>query len=532
MSLRPIITICGTTGVGKSKLAVELALQLCQGYSSHEWTGARIINADSMQVYNGMDVITNKLPVSERQGVEHLLMGFKEPGEQYVVGQWVHDAMRLIDETHRRKQIPIVVGGTSYWIQHLIFPNRLSADPSSSSALSSAIPAVSDVLAKSLASLPPDLLNLFNNLPESPPSASEDPEAAFALHSLLSALDLPVASRWHWRDTRKVLRSLAIMKESGRRPSDIITEQSQTTIRPRYDTLCFWLHAEATSLNPRLERRVDEMIEQGLLDEIREMRKIASLASPTSQLGGSNKTQSETDYTLGIYQSIGYKEFHDYLSALSPSEKVFADAIENMKLSTRKYAKRQVSWIRNKLLPAIYAANIGAPPQMAAYLLDATELGDKWLSGVRDSAIDITQAFLQRAPLPDPLSLSEAAGRLLSIATKSIECVPPSVFCPFVDPLMIRADANPSPTTVLAARRKLVCPVCTVNSEQPVMIEEGTEWAVHQRTKVHRRLASKAKREREVKEDIVRGRGARDDTSDDRDMLEDIWEGARNLYGT
>jgi hypothetical protein len=95
--LRPLITICGTTGVGKSKLAIELALKLAQGTHSHGWKGARIINADSMQVYTGMDVITNKVPVAERMGVEHLLMDFKQPGEQYVVGEWVQDAIQAVN---------------------------------------------------------------------------------------------------------------------------------------------------------------------------------------------------------------------------------------------------------------------------------------------------------------------------------------------------------------------------------------------------------------------------------------------------
>lgn len=98
MALRPLVTICGTTGVGKSKLAIELALMLSKGTRNSPWHGARIINADSMQVYSGMDVITNKVPESERQGVEHLLMGFKEPGAQYVVGEWVKDAIELVGQ--------------------------------------------------------------------------------------------------------------------------------------------------------------------------------------------------------------------------------------------------------------------------------------------------------------------------------------------------------------------------------------------------------------------------------------------------
>lgn len=100
--MQPLIAICGTTGVGKSKLGIELAIRLSQAYNSQDpsyntrWKGARIINADSMQVYTGMDVITNKVPAAERMGIEHLLLDFKKPGEQYVVGQWVQDAIQAV----------------------------------------------------------------------------------------------------------------------------------------------------------------------------------------------------------------------------------------------------------------------------------------------------------------------------------------------------------------------------------------------------------------------------------------------------
>ena len=97
MSLRPLIAICGTTGVGKSKLAIEIAQYLSQNiHHSHGYSGARIINADAMQVYAGMDIITNKVPLDEQEGIEHLLMGYKKPGEQYVVGQWVKDAIQAV----------------------------------------------------------------------------------------------------------------------------------------------------------------------------------------------------------------------------------------------------------------------------------------------------------------------------------------------------------------------------------------------------------------------------------------------------
>lgn len=96
MNSRPLIAICGTTGVGKSKLAVDLALYLSRNPSINGWQGARVINADAMQVYRGLDILTNKMPESERKGIEHLLMDFKSPGEQYVVGEWVQDALAAV----------------------------------------------------------------------------------------------------------------------------------------------------------------------------------------------------------------------------------------------------------------------------------------------------------------------------------------------------------------------------------------------------------------------------------------------------
>lgn len=105
--MRPLITICGTTGVGKSKLGIELALALSDHTRKHGgFQGARIINADAMQVYAGLDVLTNKVPVEEQRGVEHLLMGFKNPAEQYVVGQWVKEASRLVRDSPLLMFIP------------------------------------------------------------------------------------------------------------------------------------------------------------------------------------------------------------------------------------------------------------------------------------------------------------------------------------------------------------------------------------------------------------------------------------------
>nr|GAT57573.1 tRNA isopentenyltransferase [Mycena chlorophos] len=392
-----------------------------------------------MQVYAGLDVLTNKVPEAEQQGVPHLLMGFKHPGEQYLVGQWVKDAINAIDESHRNNQVPIVVGGTSYWMYHLIFPDRLSQH--------APIP-MSDTILASLASLPPELRELFNSLPsQQAPDAALDPDAAARAHRLLQALDPQMAARWHWKDTRKVFRSLCILKDTGRRPSDIVSEQSETVLKSRYDTLCLWLYAEPTALHPRLDDRVDDMLDRGLLDEVRALRRISEA--------------NESDYTLGIYQSIGYREFHGYLTASAPADNMFREAVENMKTSTRQYAKRQISWIRNKLLPAVHAAEV------PTYLLNATRIDENWANNVRDPAISIARRFLDSVPLPDPSSLSPLAATLLQGNVKSVD-----------------------PAAVLCAQRKVVCESCTSDASKPFLVEES-QLEAHRHSRSHRRSTKK-----------------------------------------
>ncbi|KAJ3821029.1 tRNA isopentenyltransferase [Lentinula raphanica] len=501
-ALRPIIAICGTTGVGKSNLAVEIALQLASS-GRQTCKSAKVINADAMQVYAGMDVITNKIPLSERQGIEHALMGFKSPHEQYVVGQWVKDALDEIDDAHKKDQVPIVVGGTSYWIQHLLFPNRLAKDLDSvdqEERLTSPELEISAELALSLKLLPSELQRLFNCLPETAPSADSDPGEAFQLYNLLKALDDRVAARWHWKDTRKVLRSIRIIQETGRKPSELIQAQSQDIIRPRFRTLCFWVYSSPEALRPRLDARVDRMLEQGLLDEVRTLQvQIKDLAISSDDA----TMDPASDYTFGIFQSIGYREFHKYLSSPNAGDDEFSAAVKNMKTSTRQYAKRQSSWLRNKLLPMLYAANDCKDegevlePSTFTYLLDATELNESWTKHVRDPAISITNKFLDHNSLPDPLSLSDVARELLAVPLK---------------------DTDPS--AVLNARRKIICPVCTTNPVQPFMVEEGEEWRLHQKSRIHRRRGYSSLSAAEIEERKRQGRLKKRSGSEHRLELE------------
>jgi len=257
---------------------------------------------------------------------------------------------------------------------------------------------------------------------------------------------------------------LRIIAETGRLPSEIIAEQSETELTARYRTLFFWLYAEPNALNPRLDQRVDQMLQQGLLDEVEQLKQHRPSAEPVEAT-----EEDETGYTLGMYQSIGYREFSRYieLQDTTESQTEYKLAVESMKRSTRKYAKRQVSWIKNKLIPAAVKVNKESPAGQVTpfYLLDATELGEAWDANVLGAADAITRDFLDKRALSNPVELSSAARTQLAVAEKSVR-----------------------PSDVLARRRKVVCSVCSLDPDRPVMIEEE-EWEFHQRKKSHKRLA-------------------------------------------
>ncbi|GAA5866194.1 hypothetical protein JCM1840_005107 [Sporobolomyces johnsonii] len=487
-SIKPdLIAVIGTTGVGKSQLGVELAKSLVKRAAAP--TAGEVLNHDSMQCYRGLDVITNKATPEEMEGVPHHLMGFLEPGEEWGVTDFQRDAIDKIDELRARGTLPIAVGGTSYYLQNLVFPNQLVADVASSSRPSSPEPpsaspkTLDDVadfpprLLEAIKALPAELLSLFLALPALPDISTPDdfpprfplelltprlrsPETLVpALYTLLKTLDPASAERWHWRDVRKVRRALDIIWE-GRRWEDVVNEQQQKSNEgPRFRTLIFWVFAENKVLHPRLDGRVDKMIERGLLSEIDELWQIAH--APDAE---------PINYSKGIYQSIGYKEFKPYLSARhrDPSRtlendaalrRVFDEGVESIKTSTRQYAKRQVKWIKSKLLPAV--RKLEDQSEVTVVLLDASDLA-RWNETVRDPAVDLLNQFLDRRPLPDPLTLSPSAALHLAVPESS----------------------GPS------AHAKRACEMCTREPDRPFMVEER-QWAGHIKTKAHRIQAQK-----------------------------------------
>lgn len=404
-----------------------------------------------MQLYSGLPIITNKITAEEQQGVPHHLLGCIGLKEQtWVVGTFVKRALSIISEIRSRGRVPILVGGTHYYLQSLLFRDKLAerdADEGGSSF-------VKDTQVQW-------------------PILKEDTATLLAE---LRRVDPVMADRWHPNDRRKIQRSLEIYLQTGRKASDIYAEQRQqveggsghppdaTIDGPslRFPTLLFWIHAESEALNQRLEKRVDKMLASGLLDEVNALADFAAAEALEGR---------PVDETRGIWVSIGYKEFKEYVHALrhGPSDakelsRLKAEALERTKIATRQYAKRQVRWIRIKLVNALQEANA----RDCLYLLDGADVA-AFDARVIDSAIDITRSFLTAtSPLLDPKSLSDTAAEMLT---------------PKRD-----YDLSAQPQRWL----KQHCDVCGVTC-----VTED-QWGMHVKSKAHRKLVSRSKKADEL----------------------------------
>ena len=243
----------------------------------------------------------------------------------------------------------------------------------------------------------------------------------------LEEVDPVMAARWHPKDRRRIQRSLEIYLRTGRRASDIyqeqherrLTEQQKCLVRDadessaeglRFPTLMFWVYADHAALRARLEQRVDTMLTKGLLEEV---RLLDSFVLERERKG------LTIDKSRGIWSAIGYKEFEAYTNATaencsSPSmvQGLKEAAIEQVKAATRQYAKRQVTWIRNKLWNDLSATKASD----RLFLLDGNNLST-WDENVRNPAIEIAESFLGGHQLPNPTELSAAASGVLSRGT-------------------------------------------------------------------------------------------------------------------
>jgi tRNA dimethylallyltransferase len=275
-----LIVILGPTATGKSALALEAALCL----------GGEIINSDSMQIYRGMDIGTAKPPLRARKEVRHHLFDMIDPDERYTAGRYRSDAARAIEEIRERGRLPLVVGGTGLYIRALTE-------------------------------------GLFDGPAEDPAIREELLREAGArgkahLHEMLREVDPASARAIHPNNTRRVIRALEVWRLTGRPISELQRESTPT--EPPYDTLKIGLALERPLLYERIDRRVEEMIKEGLVDETR---------------GLVERGYDESSPAMG---GLGYKECLAHIRGRITLD----EAVRLIKRNTRHYAKRQMTWFR------------------------------------------------------------------------------------------------------------------------------------------------------------------------------------------
>lgn len=363
-----------------------------------------------MQVYKSLDIITNKVTQAERQAAPHHLLDFLDPLLNYTVADFQNKALGIIDNLFRSQKLPIVVGGTNYYIESLLwkilvrdekpFDDQLAYDSNQvqlrevvSSFLQTKRGACHEAA---------DAANLL--LASVPDSACFEDVTTDQLYECLKLVDPERALRLHPKDRRKIERSLQIFQVHQKPHSQIIAEQQQLEggsslggpLRYRH-TCVLWLQCDQNVLDERLDSRVDDMISAGLIEEMEEFHERYNKHRLDHNL--------DADYTKGIFQSIGFKEFHRYLlmgseeKASAQGQKAFAEGLWLMKQVTKRYSRKQKKWITQRFLrtpdrqvPRIYG-------------LDATDVSC-WDASVRDKAYTVVQDFLDgKEPSRDPIPL-------------------------------------------------------------------------------------------------------------------------------
>lgn len=277
-----LIVLIGPTAVGKTKLSIELAKKF----------NGEIISGDSMQVYKGMDIGTAKVTNVEMEGIPHHLIDIKEPDESFSTAEFQQLVRTKIEEISSRGRVPMIVGGTGLYIQSVIYDYHFTDAPSDLS---------------------------FRNMLE---KEAEEHGQGY-LHERLRAVDPESASRIHPNNVRRVIRALEIIHCTGKTAAELQEKQSPELL---YDTAIIGLTMDRELLYNRINLRVDLMLEQGLLEEVKYFYD-----------QGLKDCQS--------IQAIGYKELYDYFACKIHLE----TAVENLKQNSRRYAKRQLTWFRNKM---------------------------------------------------------------------------------------------------------------------------------------------------------------------------------------
>ena len=283
MSKPRVVAVGGPTASGKTALSVALARAF----------DGEIINADSMQIYKNLDVGTAKPSEEERQGIPHYLLDFLPPETPYSVADFTAAADPLIRDITARGRLPLVVGGTGLYITSLLSGMAFAPEKTD--------PAIRARL-----------------------QARADTEGGAALYAELQRVDPDYAAQVHPNNLPRVIRALELFEATGRRMSD--QRREARPAEAPYHALCLCLTCrDRAVLYSRIDRRVDEMVENGVLDEARQV-------------------YDHRDAYRTAAQAIGYKEFFPYFEGTAN----LTECTERLKQATRNYAKRQLTWFRRQ----------------------------------------------------------------------------------------------------------------------------------------------------------------------------------------
>lgn len=280
---KPFVVLAGPTAVGKTKMSIRLAKAI----------GGEIISADSMQVYRHMDIGSAKIRLEEMEGVPHHLIDVLEPSEEFHVVKFQQMAKEAMTGIYDRGHIPILTGGTGFYIQAVLYDIDFTKESGD------------DAYRKELEDF-------------------AERSGAEALHERLAAVDPKAAKDIHPHNIKRVIRALEYHHQTG----DLISrhnEQERQKESP-YDASYFVLNDDRQKLYRQIDRRVDLMIEAGLVDEVQALKDMGCTSSMVSM------------------QGLGYKEILAYLDGVLSLD----DAIYRIKRDTRHFAKRQITWFKRE----------------------------------------------------------------------------------------------------------------------------------------------------------------------------------------
>ena len=275
-----VIVICGPTASGKTALSIELAKKI----------DGEIISSDSMQIYKYMNIGTAKPSQEERQGIKHYLIDFVEPNQRYSVAEFKKDAENAIEEILAKGKTPIIVGGTGLYVDSLIYGIEYQ-----------------DI-----------------QLDEKYRQELEDRvtnEGLEKLYEEAQKIDPQAIEKISSNDKKRILRVLEIYKATGKNKTEQEIESRKKGVK--YDYKVFAINWDREILYERINKRVDIMIEQGLIQEVEQLLK-------------------KYDEFPTAMQGLGYKEVLEYLQGITTREEM----IEKLKMETRRYAKRQITWFK------------------------------------------------------------------------------------------------------------------------------------------------------------------------------------------